>query len=116
PPPSPRTLRRSAPVPQSRNPPLTKARHVTSMIGSPQDVDQGEQDDATRGQRRTYRIDRMDNRRYHTAGAIDDIKPKITYPLHTPVEHLRNGVKLIAANHVRCFKPGVSTQPINNEM
>ncbi|XP_042222522.1 pleckstrin homology domain-containing family G member 5-like isoform X4 [Homarus americanus] len=74
PPPSPRTLRRSAPVPQSRNPPLTKARHVTSMIGSPQDVDQGEQDDATRGQRRTYRIDRMDNRRYHTAGAIDDIK------------------------------------------
>ncbi|XP_045591595.2 pleckstrin homology domain-containing family G member 5 isoform X1 [Procambarus clarkii] len=74
PPPSPRTLRRSAPVPQSRNPPLLKSRHVTSMVGSPQDVDQGEQDDATRGQRRTYRIDRMDNRRYHTAGAIDDIK------------------------------------------
>ncbi|KAK8729243.1 hypothetical protein OTU49_008702 [Cherax quadricarinatus] len=74
PPPSPRTLRRSAPVPQSRNPPLLKSRHVTSMVGSPQDVDQNEQDDSTRGQRRTYRIDRMDNRRYHTAGAIDDIK------------------------------------------
>lgn len=75
PPPSPRTLRRSAPVPQSRNPPLIKTRHVTSMAGSPQEVDQNDQDDPARGgPRRIYRIDRMDNRRYHTAGAIDDIK------------------------------------------
>lgn len=47
PPPSPRTLRRSAPVPQSRNPPLLKTRHVTSMVGSPQEVEQNEQEDAS---------------------------------------------------------------------
>ncbi|XP_071541745.1 uncharacterized protein [Panulirus ornatus] len=80
PPPSPRTLRRSAPVPQSRNPPLIKTRHVTSMAGSPQEVvDQSEQEDPGRGgPRRVYRTDRMDNRRYHTAGAIDDIKKQDT--------------------------------------
>ncbi|KAG0707414.1 hypothetical protein GWK47_024167 [Chionoecetes opilio] len=47
------------------------------MVGSPQEVEQNEQDDAAgRGgaPRRVYRNDRMDNRRYHTAGAIDDIK------------------------------------------
>ncbi|XP_050698883.1 uncharacterized protein LOC126986651 [Eriocheir sinensis] len=81
PPPSPRTLRRSAPVPQSRNPPLLKTRHVTSMVGSPQEVEQNEQEDAAgRGgaPRRVFRNDRMDNRRYHTAGAIDDIKKQDT--------------------------------------
>ncbi|XP_069998090.1 pleckstrin homology domain-containing family G member 5 isoform X6 [Penaeus vannamei] len=75
PPPSPRTLRRSAPVPQSRNPPLIKSRHVTSMVGNPQEAEQGDQEDPARGgPRRISRTDRMDNRRYHTAGAIDDIK------------------------------------------
>ncbi|KAK3859627.1 hypothetical protein Pcinc_034272, partial [Petrolisthes cinctipes] len=81
PPPSPRTLRRCAPVPQSRNPPLLKSRHVTSMLGSPgQEVEQGDQaghgdgDVGRGGVRRGHRNDRNDNRRYHTAGAIDDIK------------------------------------------
>lgn len=79
PPPSPRTLRRSAPVPQSRNPPLLKTRHVTSMVGSPQEVEQNEQEEGRGGApRRVYRNDRMDNRRYHTAGAIDDIKKQDT--------------------------------------
>ncbi|KAK7079589.1 Rho guanyl-nucleotide exchange factor activity protein, partial [Halocaridina rubra] len=80
PPPSPRTLRRSAPVPQSRNPPLIKTRHVTSMVGSPQDATELDHDDLNRsgGQRRISRTDRMDNRRYHTAGAIDDIKKQDT--------------------------------------
>lgn len=80
PPPSPRTLRRSAPVPQSRNPPLIKTRHVTSMVGSPQEVEQVDQDESSRsgGPRRISRTDRMDNRRYHTAGAIDDIKKQDT--------------------------------------
>ncbi|XP_068251164.1 LOW QUALITY PROTEIN: uncharacterized protein [Palaemon carinicauda] len=80
PPPSPRTLRRSAPVPQSRNPPLIKTRHVTSMVGSPQEIEQADQDESLRsgGPRRISRTDRMDNRRYHTAGAIDDIKKQDT--------------------------------------
>ena len=85
PPPSPRTLRRSAPVPQSRNPPLIKTRHVVSTVGVPQNMESstieyeplrsdGEDEPGRPGQRRNCRNDRLDNRRYHTAGAIDDIK------------------------------------------
>ena len=84
PPPSPRALRRSPPVPQSRNPPLLKTRHVvsTSSVGNHQaatyvDQAQGqneEEEDPCRSPRRISRSDRLDNRRYHTAGAIDDLK------------------------------------------
>lgn len=51
------------------------------MLGSPgQEVEQGDQvghgdgDVGRGGVRRGHRNDRNDNRRYHTAGAIDDIK------------------------------------------
>lgn len=53
------------------------------MVGSPQEVEQNEQEDlAGRGgaPRRVYRNDRTDNRRYHTAGAIDDIKVRLAEP------------------------------------
>lgn len=82
PPPSPRTLRRCPPVPQSRNPPLMKTKHITSVAGQQpqesltQDTEttkmEGEQDELSR--KRLSRVERLDNRRYHTAGAIDDIK------------------------------------------
>lgn len=85
PPPSPRALRRSPPVPQSRNPPLLKTRHVvsTSSVGTQQAVNYAEQgqdeDDPCRSPRRICRSDRLDNRRYHTAGAIDDLKVSHKY-------------------------------------
>lgn len=51
------------------------------MLGSPgQEVEHGDQvghgdgDVGRGGARRGHRNDRNDNRRYHTAGAIDDIK------------------------------------------
>ena len=52
------------------------------MVGSPQEVEQNEQEDSGRGgaPRRVYRNDRTDNRRYHTAGAIDDIKVSLAKP------------------------------------
>ncbi|XP_018012826.1 uncharacterized protein LOC108669904 [Hyalella azteca] len=94
PPPSPRALRRSPPVPQSRNPPLLKTRHVVSTTGGttaatgvfhPSSAavearlpDQVEEEDGCRSPRRVCRSDRADNRRYHTAGAIDDIKKQDT--------------------------------------
>ena len=86
PPPSPRALRRSPPVPQSRNPPLLKTRHVvstsscigagagTSQVDGSQLMQQYEEEDPCRSPRRICRSDRLDNRRYHTAGAIDDLK------------------------------------------
>ena len=76
PPPSPRTLRRCPPVPQSRNPPLMKTRHVTSVACQPHEavVQEYEREDQEEGRRRLSRVDRLDNRRYHTAGAIDDLK------------------------------------------
>ncbi|KAB7504457.1 hypothetical protein Anas_13040 [Armadillidium nasatum] len=84
PPPSPRTLRRCPPVPQSRNPPLIKTRHVTSVVGQTQETlpegetSKFESDQDEIGRRRLSRVDRLDNRRYHTAGAIDDIKKQDT--------------------------------------
>lgn len=51
------------------------------MVGSPQEVEQNEQEEGRGGApRRVYRNDRMDNRRYHTAGAIDDIKVSPAVP------------------------------------
>lgn len=100
PPPSPRALRRSPPVPQSRNPPLLKTRHVVSTSGiassgggipatlglhsaslsaDSRQPGQYEEEDGCRSPRRVCRSDRSDNRRYHTAGAIDDIKVCLIY-------------------------------------
>ncbi|XP_043201509.1 pleckstrin homology domain-containing family G member 5-like isoform X3 [Amphibalanus amphitrite] len=101
PPLSPRTLRRSTAVqPPPRNPPLARARHVTtdggscpsppppaaappppppppapaSETGCPSgDSDEPEPADAESRSRRHSR-DRLENRRYHTAGAIEDMK------------------------------------------
>ncbi|CAL4064112.1 unnamed protein product [Meganyctiphanes norvegica] len=77
PPHSPRTLRRCAPVPQSRNPPLVKSGHI---LRAPQLQDGvTEQENVPRERtRRMMRNDRNDNRRYHTAGVIDDIKKQDT--------------------------------------
>ncbi|CAL4060890.1 unnamed protein product [Meganyctiphanes norvegica] len=80
PPPSPRTLRRSAPIPQSRNPPLIKSRNLVYNSAAPQTQETGTSqdespEDPTRGgPRPRVRTERLDNRRYHTAGVIDDIK------------------------------------------
>ncbi|CAL4071679.1 unnamed protein product, partial [Meganyctiphanes norvegica] len=79
PPPSPRTLRRSAPVPQSRNPPLLKLRNISSTGGSvqsqePNNSEEIQDEHSKGGSRRLSRTERLDNRRYHTAGAIDDMK------------------------------------------
>ncbi|KAF2360500.1 Dbl (DH) domain [Trinorchestia longiramus] len=94
PPPSPRALRRSPPVPQSHHPPLIKTRHVVSTTGAvaaaaaaaqtsfalsdTRQPGQLEEEDGCRSPRRTCRSDRADNRRYYTAGAIDDIKKQDT--------------------------------------
>lgn len=117
PPPSPRALRRSPPVPQSRNPPLLKTRHVVSTtcaMGANQVSATGgateaalqqvpcEEDDPCRSPRRICRSDRLDNRRYHTTGAIDDIKVStfsdmvsVMYPRYKTKIHLLCKINLI---------------------
>lgn len=80
PPHSPRTLRRSAPVHQTRSPPLMKAHNVAPNSGISQLRETGEsrdespEDPLRGGSRSTVRTERLNNRRYHTAGVIDDIK------------------------------------------
>jgi len=86
PPLSPRTLRRSSAVqPSPRAPPLARARHVTADTGagSPPpppapaagghcSVEEAEADADARSRRHSR--DRLESRRYHTAGAIEDMK------------------------------------------
>ncbi|XP_037074686.1 pleckstrin homology domain-containing family G member 5-like [Pollicipes pollicipes] len=98
PPLSPRTLRRSPAVqpPPPRNPPLSRAHHVTADGGSsppppapslpppppppPAAANPGataEPEDTEvdgDGRSRRHSRDRLESRRYHTAGAIEDIK------------------------------------------
>ncbi|CAB3373595.1 Hypothetical predicted protein [Cloeon dipterum] len=101
PPPSPRALRRSYAVPQSRNPPLMKSRHVLG-VRSANDSDAAadsllineistskecssssnlkfeEESPGMRAYRQVFNAKRQvrtaDGRRYHTAGVIDDLK------------------------------------------
>ncbi|XP_065348909.1 pleckstrin homology domain-containing family G member 5 isoform X3 [Cloeon dipterum] len=101
PPPSPRALRRSYAVPQSRNPPLMKSRHVLG-VRSANDSDAAadsllineistskecssssnlkfeEESPGMRAYRQVFNAKRpvrtADGRRYHTAGVIDDLK------------------------------------------
>ncbi|XP_059490860.1 pleckstrin homology domain-containing family G member 5-like isoform X3 [Neocloeon triangulifer] len=101
PPPSPRALRRSYAVPQSRNPPLLKSRHVLGVRSANEaegsvDVPQiaeipppkescsssylksEEESPGARAYRQVINSKRQvrgsDVRRYHTAGVIDDLK------------------------------------------
>lgn len=92
PPPSPTrgNLRRGMAINQSKNPPLIKTRHVTSacastttggefdvpVIAGVSPEDGKDFGDFSRGHHRQAmkRAHRSDNRRYHTAGTVDDIK------------------------------------------